>query len=212
MSDTKSSEFKPIVVLLDMRLLSGSITRIKEPLEKAFGRGLPQMDFVGWLVMLCDETGIEGNGNEIQVLMVCDRESMDIGILTPSDIKQLDGMATQTECGEMQFALLPTEDMVTTDALLLDTLQTLLRQGGIQQLIVVPNRIGVWDDVCAVVKEARLEASDSRHIPDIMLFELGESGDGGTAGIRRANVLQSLSVSLGFTMPPSKEKYTPDHD
>lgn len=199
MSGSKSPDFKPIVVLMDMQLLSGSITRIKKPLEKAFGRGFPQMDFVGWLVMLCLEAGIEGNGNEIQVLMVCDRKSTDIGILMPSDIKQLDGMATQTECGEMQFALLPTEDMVTTDAMLLDTLQTLLGQDSIRQLIVVPNRIGVWDDVCAVVKKARMETPDRQHAADVMLFELGESGEGGTAGIRRANVLQSLSVSLGFT-------------
>lgn len=199
MIGSKSPDFKPIVVLMDMQLLSGSIMRIKEPLEKAFGRGFPQMDFVGWLVMLCMEAGIEGNDNEIQVLMVCDRKSTDIGILMPSDIKQLDGMATQTECGEMQFALLPTEDMVTTDAMLLDTLQTLLGQDSIRQLIVVPNRIGVWDDVCAAVKEARMEMSDRQHTADVMLFELGESGEGGMAGIRRANVLQSLSVSLGFT-------------
>ncbi len=212
MSGSKSPDFKPVVVLMDMQLLSGSITRIKEPLEKAFGRGLPQMDFVGWLVMLCAEAGIEGSDNEIQVLMVCDRKSTDIGILMPSDIRQLDGMATQTECGEMQFALLPTEDMVTTDAMLLDTLQTLLGQGSIRQLMIVPNRIGVWDDVCAVVRKARMEAPDSRNIADVMLFELGESCEGGTTGIRRTNVLQSLSVALGFTPPPSEEKHQSDHN
>ncbi len=198
MNDNKTTDFKPIVVLIDTQALR-NVQRIKGQLEETLGRSIQPMDFVGWIELLCMEACVGDVGCEIQVLMICDKDNADISIVEPSDLKQLDGMATQTQSGEMQFALLSTEDMVSTDAMLLDTLQTLLRQNSLQHLLVVSSCISAWDDIHAAVEALKHEKSDgSQHIPDIMLFEFVKDGESGTSGIRRTNVGQSMSLAFGL--------------
>ncbi len=198
MNNSKSTDFKPIVVLIDLQALH-SVQRIKEQLEKTVGHSIKPMDFVEWVELLCMEACVGDVGCEIQVLMLSDKDSTDIDIVVPSNLKQLDGMATQTKSGEIQFAWMSTEGMTSIDSMLLDTLQILLKLNSIQHLLVVSSNVKAWDSINAVIEDRKHgEPDGGQHIPDIMLFEFVKDGESGTSGIRRTNVGQSMAIALGL--------------
>ncbi len=198
MNDNESTDFKPIVVLIDLQALH-SVQRIKEQLEKHVGHSIKPMDFVEWVELLCMEACVGDVGCEIQVLMLSDKDSTDIDIVVPSNLKQLDCMATQTKSGEIQFAWMSTEGMTSIHSMLLDTLHILLKLNSIQHLLVVSSNVKAWDGINAVVEDRKQREPDgSQHIPDIMLFEFVKDGESGTSGIRRTNVGKSMSIALGL--------------
>ena len=104
---------------------------------------------------LAMDAGLKGSDNDVQVLLVYDKQSGKLEHCLPSDLKnELDGVAFKASLGEFSFMAVPSEGFVSRGDLYLDLLQIVLNTAEVKKLIVVPFNINVWwlTDLSGVVK------------------------------------------------------------
>lgn len=195
---TDIPDFKPNVLLIDASLLSRTLPQIKTPMEKQIRRQLPPIDLVSWMESLCREAGLEGGGNEVQVLLVCSPADKHFDVCVPSDISTLDGQATKTDVGEMAFSAIPTEKMVSGHELFTDMLSILVNARGVERLLLVPNRMDTADEIASIINkvEAGMEG-DAPH-PQIDLFGFGQASNPAGDRLCIHNVFLSIGHAFGI--------------
>ena len=113
------------------------------------------MDLALFTMYLAMDAGLKGSDNDVQVLLVYDKQSGKLEHCLPSDLKnELDGVAFKASLGEFSFMAVPSEGFVSRGDLYLDLLQIVLNTAEVKKLIVVPFNINVWwlTDLSGVVK------------------------------------------------------------
>lgn len=126
------------VMLIDVAFLNFVVTDLKKYFEQVLKRPLQEINLTGLVSYLALDAGIEEGANEVQLLMVYDRESSELQHCSPSDLKEeLNGVAFKNQIAEFAFAGVPCEEMVTREELFLDLLNIVTDSADVKKLIVV---------------------------------------------------------------------------
>lgn len=126
------------VMLIDASFLNFVVMDLKKYFERLLKRSLQEIDLTELSSYLALDAGIAEGENEIQMLMVYDKESTVLQHCHPSDLKgELDGVAFKNQVGEFVFAGVPCEEMVSRADLYVDLLGIVADCSDVKRLIVV---------------------------------------------------------------------------
>lgn len=126
------------VILIDAAFLNFVIVDLKNYFEKILKRPLQEIDFSELTTYLALDAGITEGENEIQLLLVYDKESSVLKHCHPSDLRnELDGVAFKNSFGEFSFAGVPCEEMVSREDLYLDLVGIVSDSADVKKFILV---------------------------------------------------------------------------
>ena len=174
MFDTKWEE---TVILVDADYVDKVAFDLIVNFERMLGRRIPQTDMAQWLecvaldggVRLPEEQGARSirnatlcsaekeQENSIQVVLLHTKPQM--SNFAPGAMSELDGKAFQSELGEFLISCVPVEELTTTDALFVDSLQILANAAEVKRLMVVGN-----DAYYNKVRDGLRHADPDKHI------------------------------------------------
>lgn len=98
-------QFAPHLLLLDVRILSETLSTIRRVLSARLGRTLPDLDLVSWLDYIALDAGLRpGTQGELQVLLVTHDLRTALPGVVPSSLSQFDGQACTSTLGEWNFS------------------------------------------------------------------------------------------------------------
>ena len=138
MNDNPQIKLSETVVLIDAAFLNFVITDIKNYFEKTLQRSLQEIDLSLFTSYLTLDAGINEGKNEVQFLFVYDKESRHLQHCQPSDLQEeLNGVAFQSPYGEISFAGVPSEGMVSREDLFMDLLSVVSDSADVKRMIVV---------------------------------------------------------------------------
>ena len=126
------------VMLIDVAFLNFVVTDLKKYFEKVLKRPLQEIDLTELVSYLALDADIKEGQNEVQLLMVYDKESSELQHCSPSDLTgELDGVAFKNQIAEFVFAGVPCEEMVLREDLYLDLLSIVTDSADVKKLIIV---------------------------------------------------------------------------
>ena len=106
-----------------------------------------------WADCVALDGGIRQGENNIQVILIHNKETTRIENFAPSDIvKDLDGKAFKDNLGEFLFSAIPVEDMVDKEHLFCDSLMNVCSQPEVKRVMVIPNADEYYDGVRHALK------------------------------------------------------------
>lgn len=134
----KNIKLSEIVVLIDAAFLNFVVTDMKKHFEGALQRPLQTIDLSELSTYITLDAGIAEGTNEIQYLLVYDKDSAKLQHCHPSDLKEeLNGVAFKNAYGEYLFASVPSEGMVSRSELFLDLLSIVTDSKDVKKIIVI---------------------------------------------------------------------------
>lgn len=126
------------VMLIDASFLNFVVADLRKYFEQMLKRPLQEIDLTELSTYLALDAGISEGANEIQMLMVYDKESSTLQYCHPANLKgELNGVAFKNQVGEFAFAGVPCEEMVSRADLYIDLLGIVADCGDVKKLVVV---------------------------------------------------------------------------
>ena len=138
MSNMENTQIKlsETVMVIDVAYLNFVINDLRKYFEPLLGRSLQTVDLALFTMYLAMDAGLKGSDNDVQVLLVYDKQSGKLEHCLPSDLKnELDGVAFKASLGEFSFMAVPSEGFVSRGDLYLDLLQIVLNTAEVKKLI-----------------------------------------------------------------------------
>ncbi|MGX8695609.1 MAG: DUF6621 family protein [Prevotella sp.] len=190
------------VILADADYVDSVAFDLTVNFERMLGRRIPHADLAQWTECVALDGGMklpdgqQAADAEIQVILVHGRQSTAMQNFTPGRYGELSGKAVRGRLGEMIFTAVQTEDMVSKDDLLLDTLRMVCQQKGVRRLmIVVPEQL--LDDVRQTLR--RHDSDDRR--TTVFTMQPVQGG-----AFRQELLGYSLMAALGISGKEIEEK------
>lgn len=149
----KNITFAPNVLLLDVTFLNETVYRSRQLLSERLGRELPVTDWVAWLLCVALDSGLRGENQEVQVLLVADEGVHTLSGCTPASLDELDGKACRTSLGEFSFLLVPSAGLVSRDKLYNELVQLALDAKEVEHLILVPQFDAYGEELAKVLHD-----------------------------------------------------------
>ena len=190
------------VILADADYVDSVAFDLTVNFERMLGRRIPHADLAQWTECVALDGGMklpdgqQAADAEIQVILVHGRQSTAMQNFTQGRYGELSGKAVRGRLGEMIFTAVQTEDMVSKDDLLLDTLRMVCQQKGVRRLmIVVPEQL--LDDVRQTLR--RHDSDDRR--TTVFTMQPVQGG-----AFRQELLGYSLMAALGISGKEIEEK------
>lgn len=131
-------KFPSNVVLIDTAFLNLVVIDLKKHFEKILTRELQEIDLSELTTYIALDAGITVGDNQIQILMVYDKDSAQLFNCQPSDLSsELNGVAFKNQFGEFSFASVPCEGMVSREELYLDLLNIVSDSSDVERLTLI---------------------------------------------------------------------------
>ena len=100
-------KFPSNVLLIDAAFLNLVVTDLKKYFEKTLMRELQEIDLSELVTYIVLDAGMAVGDNQIQILMVYDKDSAQLSNCRPSDLSaELNGVAFKSQFGEFSFVYL----------------------------------------------------------------------------------------------------------
>lgn len=164
------------VMVIDVAYLNFVINDLKNYFERKLERSLQKIDLALFAMYLAMDAGIEEGENDVQILLLYDKESEELHHCMPCDVKQeLDGVAFRGSLGEFSFMAVPSEGFVSRGELFLDLLRIILNSADVEKMVVVSFNEEYGEDVENILKEyidRMTERNESEK--DIIQFRMEE--------------------------------------
>lgn len=139
MENTSEIKFSETVVLIDSAFLNFVIRDVKAYFEESLQRPLCKIDLSVLITCLLLDAGLKEGENSIHVLMVYDKLSSRLLSCIPADlVKELDGVAFQSICGECLFSSITSEEMVSRGDLFIELLSIVLNSKDVKKVVIIP--------------------------------------------------------------------------
>lgn len=159
MNETKWSEN---VILADADYVDKVAFDLIVNFERMLGRRIPPADMARWLECVALDGGLRekpqtdgaaGDSQEIQVVLIHEKESVAMNNFLPSDYaSQLNGQAFRDHLGEFCIAAYPVEAVTTKEDFFLDVLQTVGQQPEVKRLMVIHDAEHMHHQVASVLR------------------------------------------------------------
>lgn len=154
--------FSSNVLLLDVTFLNGTVYHAKQFLSERLGRDLPDTDWIDWLVCVALDSGLRGENQEVQVLLVADEDTPVLAGCTPSGWRELDGKACRTSLGEFSFSVVPSAGLVSRDKLYNELVQLALDAKEVEKLILVPQFYEYGEELAKTLRDFCKEKEEEK--------------------------------------------------
>lgn len=183
-------KFPSNVALIDAAFLNLVVTDLKKYFEKTLMRELQEIDLSELVTYIVLDAGMAVGDNQIQILMVYDKDSAQLSNCRPSDLSaELNGVAFKSQFGEFSFASVPCEEMVSREELYLDLLSIVLDSADVERLILVSFNEEYGDKVME-----RLKGVKNKETIQFRMNEPEESIEGYQWEMLAYPVMQALGI------------------
>ena len=177
-------KFPSNVVLIDAAFLNLVVTDLKKYFEKTLMRELQEIDLSELVTYIVLDAGMAVGDNQIQILMVYDKDSAQLSNCRPSDLSaELNGVAFKSQFGEFSFASVHFEELY------LDLLSIVLDSADVERLILVSFNEEYGDKVME-----RLKGVKNKETIQFRMNEPEESIEGYQWEMLAYPVMQALGI------------------
>lgn len=116
--------------------------------ERMIGRRIPPADMARWIDCVALDGGLREGANNTQVVLIHDRKNDRMDNFNPSGYEDsLNGKAFKDNLGEFIISAVPTEEIVNSEDLFIDTLELVCSQKAVRRIMVVPDADSCYDRV-----------------------------------------------------------------
>lgn len=135
----EQTRWKENVVLVDADYVDEVAFDLTVNFERMLERRIPPADLAQWLVCVALDGGVNGSGNEVQVVMVHGKGKTGLENFTPSAYDEMDGHAFgENALGEFLLSVVPDEAPGHEAPLFVQAFEALSQAEGVKRLIGVP--------------------------------------------------------------------------
>lgn len=146
--------FAETVMLVDAAYLNRVCGDLKKHFSTVLGRELPKTDLPVLMECLALDAGLQFGENNIQVLLIYDKESENMSTCQPGDLRQeLNNVAFKSHLGEFAFYSFEPSDMAGRDELFLESLRVVADAKDVKRLIAVPAEEEYGNEVPAILNK-----------------------------------------------------------
>ena len=185
------------VILADADYVDNVAFDLTVNFERMLGRRIPQADTAKWAECVALDGGLREGEHEVQVILIHQGQNRRMKNFTPGSYdEELNGKAFRGRLGEFTITAVQTEDMVSKEDLLQDTLHLICQQKEVKRLMVItPDEM--MDGVRQTLR--RLDSDERRTTVFTMQPTQGGS-------FRQELLGYSLMAALGITSKEIEEK------
>ena len=185
------------VILADADYVDNVAFDLTVNFERMLGRRIPQADMAKWAECVALDGGMREGEHEVQVILIHQGQNRRMKNFTPGSYnEELNGKAFHGRLGEFTITAVQTEDMVSKEDLLQDTLHLVCQQKEVKRLMVItPDEM--MDGVRQTLR--RLDSDERRTTVFTMQPTQGGS-------FRQELLGYSLMAALGITSKEIEEK------
>lgn len=184
------------VVLLDVSFLNDTVQSVRQVLVEHLGKPLSPFDLVKWITCLALDSGIEGTGNELQVILVHPSGQEHLTACVPATLRELDGKACNTPWGELTFAAVCAEGLACSEDFYVDLATIVLNSADVCRLLMIPSAVIDKDHLSAMLQQALKETDEAIRLKKMIGFGL-ESASGSDA-VKWLSAVPSLAYTWGL--------------
>lgn len=108
--------------------------------ERMLMRRVPKADLARWIDCIALDGGIREGENEVQVVLIHNKENTELENFTPTHYKEeLDGKAFKDHLGEFSINTYPVEELVSKADFIAEAAQIACSQKEVKRVMVVPD-------------------------------------------------------------------------
>lgn len=108
--------------------------------ERMLMRRVPKADLARWIDCIALDGGIREGENEVQVVLIHNKENTELENFTPAHYKEeLDGKAFKDHLGEFSINTYPVEELVSKADFIAEAAQIACLQKEVKRVMVVPD-------------------------------------------------------------------------
>lgn len=108
--------------------------------ERMLMRRVPKADIARWIDCIALDGGIREGENEVQVVLIHNKENTELENFTPAHYKEeLDGKAFKDHLGEFSINTYPVEELVSKAYFIAEAAQIACSQKEVKRVMVVPD-------------------------------------------------------------------------
>ena len=108
--------------------------------ERMLMRRVPKADLARWIDCIALDGGIREGENEVQVVLIHNKENTELENFTPAHYKEeLDGKAFKDNLGEFSINTYPVEELVSKADFIAEAAQIACSQKEVKRVMVVPD-------------------------------------------------------------------------
>lgn len=108
--------------------------------ERMLMRRVPKADLARWIDCIALDGGIREGENEVQVVLIHNKENTELENFTPAHYKEeLDGKAFKDHLGEFSIKTYPVEELVSKADFIAEAAQIACSQKEVKRVMVVPD-------------------------------------------------------------------------
>ena len=186
------------VVLADADYVDSVAFNLIVNFERMIGRRIPQADIARWLDCIALDGGIRDGENEIQVILIHQKEKLQMDNFVPGNYaSDLSNKAFKDHLGEFTINSYHTEGLTKTGDFFCEALELVLTQKNVKRLMVIPNaeEAAIYNKV----RETLRNADDDRRIT---VFSMQPTAGG---NYRQEILGYSLMAALGIKADEIKD-------
>lgn len=158
--------------------------------ERMLMRRVPKADLARWIDCIALDGGIREGENEVQVVLIHNKENTELENFTPAHYKEeLDGKAFKDHLGEFSINTYPVEELVSKTDFIAEAAQIACSQKEVKRVMVVPDD----EETYAKVRHALKQIDDEGKRITLFAMQPMEGGN-----FRQEILGYSLMSALGI--------------
>ena len=159
--------------------------------ERMLMRRVPKADLARWIDCIALDGGIREGENEVQVVLIHNKENTELENFTPAHYKEeLDGKAFKDHLGEFSINTYPVEELVSKADFIAEAAQIACSQKEVKRVMVVPDD----EETYAKVRHALKRIDDEGKRITLFAMQPMEGGN-----FRQEILGYSLMSALGIS-------------
>lgn len=156
-------KFAEKVILIDAAYIDKVTSDLSKHFSQVIGRSLPKADLPIFLECVAMDAAIQPGEQVLQVLLVYDKEHVQMDAFVPSDLKKaLNDVAFKSQLGEFQLNSFEPSDMADREAFFLESVKLVADAKEIKHLVVVPYETEYGDKLQEIFD--KVDGKESIHV------------------------------------------------
>ena len=156
-------KFAEKVILIDAAYIDKVTSDLSKHFSQVIGRSLPKADLPIFLECVAMDAAIQPGEQVLQVLLVYDKEHVQMDAFVPSDLKKaLNDVAFKSQLGEFQLNSFEPSDMADREAFFLESVKLVADAKEVKHLVVVPYETEYGDKLQEIFD--KVDGKESIHV------------------------------------------------
>lgn len=150
------------VILADADYIDKVAFNLIVNFERIIGRRIPKADLARWIDCVALDGGLREGKNDVQVILLHDKDKTALKNFNPSVYDQLNGKAFSDNLGEFTISSFPVEEITNKCDFFVESVQIALLRPTVKRMMIIPDT----DDTRTYEKlhSALRHADEEKHI------------------------------------------------